>query len=291
MGVCFVLSLTAACAGWQESGTGRHGGSPGKRYTLTGKIVSVDKNSHRVTIAHQAISGYMGAMVMPFALEDNTFLDVMEPGDDIKATLVVASRASWLEDISLSHEVGGQSGMGQTNPVPDPQPGESVPDFALINQDGQRIDLGRYRGKALLLTFIYTRCPLPDYCILMSNNFAEIDKALQNDPALFARTHLLSISFDPEHDTPQALRSYGEVYAGKQPGEAFNHWEFASGTPNEVKDVTHFFGLSYWPDSGQIVHSLRTAIITPDGKIYKIYKGNEWKPADVLNDLRNMKLS
>jgi protein SCO1/2 len=124
----------------------------------------------------------------------------------------------------------------------------------------------------------------------MSSNFAAIDKALQNDSALYARTHLLSVSFDYNHDTPAVLRSYGAAYTERYSDEKFEHWEFASGSKADVEAITKFFGLSYKDQPDQIVHSLVTAIVSPDGVIYKIYPFNDWDPADVIADLQNMKL-
>jgi protein SCO1/2 len=124
----------------------------------------------------------------------------------------------------------------------------------------------------------------------MSNNFAEIEKELQNHPELLEKTHLLSISFDPEYDTPKVLRSYGAAFTGKYIDETFAHWEFASGSADEVKGIAQYFGLRYYKDSqsgaDQVVHSLRTAVIGPDGKIVKMYRGNEWKPDEVLAVLK-----
>jgi protein SCO1 len=163
--------------------------------------------------------------------------------------------------------------------------GSPVPDFELVNQDGKQIDLRQYSGKALLLTFIYTRCPLPDYCPLMSHNFAEIDKELAKTPALYAKTHLLSISFDPKNDTPEVLREYGHEYVQDKGQDSFDHWDFAAVLATERGDVIKFFDIFYNEQDGQITHSMSTAIISPDGKLYKWYGGNEWKPADVLADL------
>ena len=131
---------------------------------------------------------------------------------------------------------------------------------------------------------VYTRCPLPNYCPLMSKNFAQILEQTQGDPNLSASTHLLSISIDPEYDKPAVLRAYGVECAGNP--HPFKQWEFASGSPEEVRKVAEFFGLKYWTEGGQIVHALVTALIGPDGKVVKVYRGNEWKPADVLADLR-----
>jgi protein SCO1/2 len=124
----------------------------------------------------------------------------------------------------------------------------------------------------------------------MSNNFAAIDQELQKQPELREKTHLLSISFDPGYDTPKVLRSYGAAYTGKYSDETFAHWEFASGTTDEVKGIAQFFGLRYNKDSEsgeeQLIHSLRTALIGPDGKIVKVYRGNEWKPDEVLKEIQ-----
>ncbi|MGA9995187.1 MAG: SCO family protein [Pyrinomonadaceae bacterium] len=262
--------------------------SRGQHYDLKGKVVSVDKEKQTVTIAHEEIKGYMGAMVMPFKLKEDWAFTVLVPGDQISGTLVVDGASSWLEDVVITSEGEQTSGADNTEGLAEPKPGDEVPDFALTNQDGKRIHLAQYRGKALLLTFIYTRCPLPEYCTLMSNNFALIDKELQKDADLYSKTHLLSISFDTEYDTPKVLRSYGASHTGKFNEETFEHWEFASGTPDEVKGIAQHFGLRYFKESDQIIHMLRTAIITPDGKVFKIYRGNEWKTDEVLQDLRSL---
>jgi protein SCO1/2 len=164
-----------------------------------------------------------------------------------------------------------------------PEVGDDVPDFALVNQSGKTIRLEQFRGKPLLLTFIYTRCPVPDFCLLMSNNFSEVLKQLQQSPQAFAKAQLLSISIDPEYDTPSVLHRYGERYAGKL-DPTFQRWQFASGSPEEVRKAADFFGLSYNQKEGQIVHTLQTVLIGSDGKIAKVYAGNQWKPTEVVAD-------
>lgn len=264
---------------------------PGQRYELKGKVVSVDKQQQKVTIAHEEIKGYMEAMTMPFFLKDAWALDVMEPGDQILATLVVSQGRTWLENPVITKSSGTDKNGGKTASALGPNLGDEAPDFMLVNQDGKRIRLHQYRGKALLLTFIYTRCPLPDYCPLMSQHFAAIERELQKNPALYDKTHLLSISVDPDYDKPSVLRKYGANLTGKTGVEMFKHWEFASGTAEEVKAVAQFFGLSYWTEKDQIIHSLVTTIIGPDGKIVKLYRGNEWKPAEALSDLEKLRLA
>ena len=257
---------------------------PEQRFDLRGKVVGVDKHAGTVTLAHEAIPGYMAAMTMDYAVKDKWAFDVLQPGQTLRATLVVAGDRAWLEGIVISEQPRPESTSLATaesavNPV-----GLEVPDFALANQDGKRIHLHQYHGKALLLTFIYTRCPLPDYCPLMSKNFAQILKQVIADPGLSSSTRLLSISIDPEYDKPSILRAYALDVAGNS--HPFDHWEFASGTPELVRKVAEFFGLKYWTENGQMVHALVTALIGPDGKVVKIYRGNDWQPNAVLADLR-----
>jgi len=261
----------------------------GKRYEFKGKVISVNKTERSAFIDHQAVTGYMGAMAMEFDIEDDAGLAKLEAGDLVTATLVVTEEEDWLENLIITKP-----------PVPDPnaspaenagpQIGADVPDFALLNQDGKPIHLAQYRGKALALTFIYTRCPDPDQCTLMSTNFAAIEQALQKEPAVFQKTHLLSVTFDPDYDTPKVMRSYGAAHTGQYSTEKFQFWEFATGSKDQVKEIATYFGLNYFKDkeSGEdkVMHSLRTAVIGPDGKLYKLYRGNDWKADEVVADLK-----
>jgi protein SCO1/2 len=261
-----------------------------KRYDLKGKVVAVNKSERTATIAHEDIKGYMPAMTMQFKIKNDADLEMMKAGDQVTGTLVVDDLDSWIEVTAI---VEGPTPTSQTIDVPgEPKPGTDVPDFGLVNQDGKRIHLALYRGQALALTFIYTRCPLPDQCTLMSNNFAAIDRDLQTQPDVYAKTHLLTISFDTDYDSPKVLRSYGAAMTERYSGETFQHWEFASGTADEVKGIAQFFGLRYFHDTesgqDQVIHSLRTVVIGPDGKLFKLYRGNEWKPAEVSTDLRSL---
>ena len=256
-----------------------------KRYDLTGKVVSIEKDKHLVTVAHEEIKGYMQGMTMPFTLREDWAFEVLVPGDQITATLVVDGTQSWLENIVITQESSDTNAVGSSG-VAEAKPGDQVPDFGLVNQNEQSIHLAQYRGKALLLTFIYTRCPIPDYCTLMSNNFAQIDSELAKDPDAYQKTHLLSISIDPDYDTPAVLRSYGAAHTEKYGDEKFAHWEFATGSKDQVKGIAQFFGLRYYTDQDQIVHALRTVLITPEGKVAKVFRHNDWKPEDVLQELK-----
>jgi protein SCO1/2 len=202
------------------------------------------------------------------------------PGDQVHATLVLGNYAE-LQDISFSKV--SDSSVDGTSQLHIPEPGQQVPDFTLVNQDGKKIQLAQFRGKPLLLTFIYTHCPFPDYCLRMSNNFGKVMQQLQQDPKAFSEAQLLSISIDPENDKPAVLRDYGERYVGRVDPK-FQHWQFASGTPEQVRKLADFFGLAYNTKDGQIVHGLQTVLIGKDGKILKVYSGNDWKPEDVAAD-------
>ena len=259
-----------------------------KHYDLKGKVVAVDKAQHLLTIAHEDIKDYMPGMTMPFTVKEDWVFEIAAPGNQISATLVVDGTQTWLEDVVITET------SAAANEVPaegvQPKVGDDVPDYRLINQDGKTTSLHSYKGKVLLLTFIYTRCQDPNQCTLMSSNFAAIEQELRKQPELYQKTHLLSISFDPTYDTPKVLRSYGAAHTGRYSDEDFAHWEFASGTADEVKGVAQFFGLRYYLDASsgqeQVIHSLRTAVIGPDGKVVKVYRGNEWKPDDLLGEIQ-----
>jgi len=254
----------------------------GKRYELQGRVVAMDSGSRELTIAHEDIAGLMPGMTMPFlvARDQEWVFGKIGPGDLIHATLVMTDHAE-LRDISFTKASG--TGSDGTSNLRIPEPGDDVPDFTLVNQFGKIIHLDQFRGKPLLLTFIYTRCPVPNFCPLMSNNFSAVLRQLQKNPAAFEKTQLLSISIDPDFDKASVLHRYGKRFVGEVDPN-FQHWQFASGSPEEVRKATDFFGLSYNRYQGQIVHTLQTILLGADGMIAKVYPGNQWKPADVAAD-------
>lgn len=254
--------------------------TPEQSYALEGKVVAVDKSRHQVTVAHEAIPGFMDAMTMPFDVRDDWAISILEPGQEIEATLVIKGEQSWIEDLKISQT--GNAGDSTVSKAA-PEIGAEVPDFKLLNQDGKPIHLAQYRGKPILLTFIYTRCPLPNYCPRTSKTFSEIFHGIQSLPPITRKPHLLTVSFDTENDTPEVLRKYARRYMNPA---AFDEWEFATGSPEEIKEITSYFGLSYWKESGQIIHSLVTALIGPDGRLVRLYPGNEWTASQILADFR-----
>lgn len=253
------------------------------RYELKGKVVSVDRANGEVTVDHEDVKGYMPGMTMHFPLRDAEALKALEAGDRLQAALVITDDGYWLEDPVITKGLPGGTAATPAGPG-EPQPGAEVPDVKLFNQDGRPLSIRQFKGRALVVTFVYTRCPLPDYCPLMSANFAQLNSAILGDEGLRRRAHLLSVTLDPEYDKPAVLKAYGKTYAGGK----FDNWDFATGDPAEVRRLAEFFGLTYKAESDQVVHSLRTAVVTPEGKLLKIYRGNEWKPDEVLSDLKNL---
>ena len=261
-------------------------GPPAERYELEGKVVSVDVEAGKVTVAHKGISGLMDAMTMPFSVVDRKLLPSIQEGDHLSAILVVRGNAHWLEELVASRAVASGSLVDEMTPS-GPELGSTVPDIELVNQDGDAVRISDYRGKALLLTFIYTRCPLVEFCPRMNKHFAVIEQTLEADPELYEKTHLLSISFDPEFDTPELLKTF----ALQQPTvttETLSHWEFASGTHGNLRAIGFYLGLTYREAEDQIVHNLHTALVATDGTLAKLYLGNDWKPEEVVPDVREL---
>jgi protein SCO1/2 len=255
-----------------------------KRYHLKGTVVSVDQRAHMVNVDADSIPGFMDAMMMPYSVKPVSELERLSAGDAITADVVVQGDNYWLENIKVT---GHTTPPAPAKPVAQmhiPTAGEAVPDFEFTNQSGQRISLKQYRGKAVLLTFIYTRCPFASYCPRITSEFAEINRQLQADPALFEKTHLLSVSFDTAHDTPKVLREYGFSYGHTWKLSFFRHWEFAVASAEQLPKVAHYFGLTYEQDGATITHSLSTTVIGPDGRIFKWYHGNDWQPAQLIKD-------
>jgi protein SCO1 len=260
----------------------------GKQYPVRGTVVSTDSGKGEVLLNHEAIPGFMGAMTMPYRLKDAGIISELHPGDRITATLNVQD-ADGPANMSLDHIVVIAQMRPDTLPKVQyhvPAPGDIVPDYPLLNQSGHQIKLSKFRGKVVLLTFIYTRCAMADFCPKMSRNFAEIDKALASEPELYEKTHLLSISFDPGYDTPQVLRSYGGAYTGKYTMENFKHWDFAAPTPSDLPKVEQFFDLGVTGEGANLMHSLATVIVGKDGKVVAYYPTNDWTTDELLKQIR-----
>ena len=284
--ILFSFLLLTAC---QKADTqSQNASAEAKRYTLRGKVVAVDKANKKASVAHEEIPGYMDAMTMDFPIRAEWVWEDLTKDADIRADLVVDKDEYWLENMAI---VAAPNPNQPAPPIKEDvaQIGKEVPDFTFVNQDGKRISTNDFRGKALAITFIYSRCPLPTYCILMSKNFSDLASKLK-DSDLKDKIRLLSISFDPKTDTPEKLKAYGQGYLGKNAEPDFSVWQLATGTDKEVKNIADFFGLRYEVDQNdktQFNHSLRTIVISPEGKVQKVFAGNEWTANDLLRELQS----
>jgi protein SCO1/2 len=272
------LVLTIACGGEKATEDSRE-------YTLQGQILSVTADHKEANIKHGEITGFMPAMTMPYKVREAKEFDSLTPGDLINATLVVVSNDAYLKDVK---KVGQAPLEKPPAEVPDARhanilkEGEAVPATTFINQDGKKQDFLSLTGKALVMTFIYTRCPMPTFCPLMDRNFVELQQRMKADP--FLNVHLLTVTFDPETDTPAVLKKHGQKL-GADP----RLWSFLTGDRDEVEKFAARFGVSLaraMSKPEEITHNLRTVLIDRRGYLVKTYTGNEWTPSEVMADIK-----
>lgn len=255
---------------------------------VQGRVAGFSEDHTTVIVEHEDVPGYMPAMTMPFSVQDPSELEGLRVGDAVRFRLVVRAEQSWIEQVEhlpedalpLHPAAEGRPTLDAQDGTPTLEVGDVVPDFQLTDQDGEPLRLADYRGRTLVLTFIYTRCPVPDFCPLMSRNFQRLQAELEAASA--EQVQLLSISFDPEHDTPEVLRDYATRYT-----DDLTNWTFATSSPAEIGRATTLFGVFTEEAEGQIVHNLTTALVGSDGRILKLWRGNDWKPAAVLAALKS----
>jgi protein SCO1 len=280
MPVLFVIALCTLSPGCARSPS----------YDVFGQIVAVDTARQELTVKHGDIKGFMPAMTMPYEVRETKQLDGLSPGDLITATLIVETNGAYLTDIKKT----GSAPLEKKPPeAPAPsassgfellKPGEPVPDNAFVDQDGKKRTFSGFQGTPVVLTFIYTKCPLPTFCPLMDRHFAALQKPLKADPAL-TNVRLVTVSFDPATDTPAVLKAHA-----KKLDADLTRWTFLTGDRDEVDRFAARFGVSVGRalnDARDITHNLRTAIIDAEGRVVKVYTGNEWTPEQMLKDLKS----
>ncbi len=251
-------------------------------FEVRGQILSLEPDGQTVRIAHEEIPGFMPAMEMPFTVKEPSALRGLAAGDAVKFRLIVTKDDSWitrLEKLPAAPAAAAAATASNPGGLRQVEIGQPVPDFGLADQNGHPFRLKDLRGKAVVLTFIYTRCPLPNYCPLMSRNFASLQERFARD--FPGKVQLLSISFDPQFDTPATLKQYAAAFQQSDKG-----WAFATGTAKQVDRVTGLFGLIRAPSNGFINHDLRTALISPDGRLVHVWRSNVWTPYEVERMVR-----
>ncbi len=263
-----------------------------KEYPLRGQVLAVRPDIREVRISHEEIPGYMAAMTMSFGVKDAAELAGLGRGDVVAATLVVTDTDAWLIGLKkvghaeVEESEAGASGSASAPARPAPEllePGQAVPDEAFVDQNGQPFSLAAARGKAVALTFIYTRCPLPNFCPRMDRHFLAAQRLVAARPSLEGRVQFVSVSFDPAFDTPPVMKQHMASI-----GADASSWHFVTADQDTIERFATRFGVSIVrEDAGtlEIVHNLRTAILAPDGRLVTILNGGDWTPEQLLSQL------
>jgi protein SCO1/2 len=241
-----------------------------RTFTARGVVEELNPDGRTVVISHEAISNYMAAMTMPFKVKNSEEMARLHRGDEITFQLNVADAESWVDQLAKigtvslpAREKTGDSHRAATPPAPPENP---LLDYKFTNELGQAVSLKDFRGQALAITFFYTRCPLPDYCPRLSKNFEEAEQKLESAAGAPANWHFLSVSFDPEFDTPTILKAYGDGYQYDP-----RHWSFLTGPADKISELARESGVSYQSDNGTINHNFRTLIIDTRGHLQMIF--------------------
>jgi protein SCO1 len=256
-----------------------------RQYPLTGEVVAIKPDKSEIQVKHDEVKGFMEPMTMWFAIRDTTLVEGLARGDLISATLVLTAEDHYLTGIrKTGSRPPGEASAPPKEPAEFLPIGAAVPDISFTDEAGKARPLSSYKGTYALLTFIYTRCPLPDYCPRMNAHFAAVQRGLKADPRLAANVRLLSVSFDPEFDTPARLAAKAREM-GADPGL----WHFVTAPRADVEAFGATLGLSVvreGADGSSITHNLRTALLDRDGRLARTYNGKEWVPEEVIRDLQ-----
>jgi protein SCO1/2 len=266
-------------------------------YTVRGVVRSLKPDENEVVIRHEEIPGYMVAMTMPFTVRERKDLDGLQSGDSVEFRLRVTEKDAWIDQIRVVSRppettpaepaaaeptTNARSAIRILPNVPELKVGEGVPEYAFTNQFGAPFSLSQFRGQAVALTFIFTRCPYPLFCPRMSDQFATAQKQLlaRNDGP--TNWHLISLSFDPEFDTPETMKAYGERWNADP-----KHWTLATGSFDQIEPLAVSSGL-YFGRGVSIAdqnHNLRTLVIRPDGTLQEMLVGNQWTAEELTEAL------
>ena len=260
------------------------GCSRAKEYPLTGQVLEVNPAQATITVRHEDIRGFMPGMTMPFKVKDAADLTGPKPGDLITATLVVEESTGYLTAIEKTGEAPLPADRAHAPRLAMIAPGDAVPDAELVDQEGRTRRISEWRGRTIAVTFVYTRCPVPDFCPLMDRHFKATQAALQADPALASRVHLLSVSFDPDYDTPAVIKAHAHR-AGADPAL----WSYLTGPRAAVDGFAGSFGVAVMRDDKpmqEIIHNLRTAVIDAEGRLVTVLNGRDWTPDELVAQLR-----
>jgi protein SCO1/2 len=258
---------------------GRHRWEPA-RHDATGVVLTAPERGH-VRIRHEAIAGYMPGMTMDFELGDGR-IDALSPGDRVRFALRVGSTRSWIEDVEVTgHGAATAEEPAESATVSRLREGDLLPALTLVDQDGRAISGDDFTGRLTLVTFIFTRCPVPDYCPLVSRRFTQVQSALAADRSLPQDARLLSVTIDPEFDTPPVLKAYAGALRADPA-----RWRFAGGEPLAVQRFARAFSVYVERNGALRDHTLATALVDRDNRVVNIWRGNGWKVEDLVHAVR-----
>lgn len=274
---------------FSASGCGRSDkpDSKEREFMVRGAIRGISPDRSTLDIEHEAIPHYMPAMTMPFSVKDPASIRELKVGDAISFRMVVTDKEAFIDRLEtveanlLRLPIPGPA-TKPTAPVSARlRPGDMMPPFQLTNEKSETISAETFRGRPFIITFIFTRCPIPNFCPLMNKNFGELQNAIKGGSGLIAGTRLLSISFDPEFDTPAVLKETAER---EKADPAI--WNFATGAQPQIKELTSLFSVHIQPEAGTISHGLATALIDADGRVVEIWRGNGWKAEEIVQAIQ-----
>lgn len=252
-----------------------------KSYSAHGIVEKISPDLRQVTIHHDAIPGYMMSMTMDFAVKNTNELNGISPNDEITFKLAVGTNESWVENIRFeSHRIANST--NNTFVIHESSAelkiGDILPDCEFTSEKGNQFRLSDFRGKAVAFTFFYSRCPLPDYCPRMNQNFSDARNLLLADTNAPPNWQLLCISFDPLFDSPEALTYYANFYRGTNTDQ----WLYAVASTNTLSKLAPRLDLMIMRDGDNVMsHNLRTVVLDPRGRIFKQLDGNQWTPQEL----------
>jgi protein SCO1 len=279
--IVIALALAGCGRAGKEDANAQH-------YDARGIVRGFSPDRQTIEIEHENIPGFMPSMTMPFSARSQKEIVDLKTGDAISFRMTVTEKDFWIDNVK---QIGrDEVQVAESHPTPTPtvssnasarlREGDEMPFFSLTDQHGKRISLETFRGQPFVLTFVFTRCPIPNFCPRMSNNFEELQAAIKTGSGALVNTRLLSVTLDPAFDTPEVLKTYaGYHHADPQT------WSFATGDEKEVETLTRAFSVYRQTEGGTISHGLATALIDKNGKIDKIWRGNSWTPAEVIEEI------
>lgn len=267
-------------------GTPEQGEASRNVYQVSGVIQEIRPDENTVVVEHEEIPGYMAAMTMAFDVKDPAELKNLQPGDKITFKMIVTEEDGWIEDITRQSTVEAKTSKRPmvriVRDVEILEEGDLVPNVQFTNQFGNAVELKDFRGKALAMTFIFTRCPYPDFCPRLSKTFASAVERLKSKDDGAENWHFLSVTIDPHYDTPAVLKQYGETYQYDP-----DRWSLVTAAMIDIDALTEQFNMatSFDPEKQTINHQLRTAVIDPEGRVQRIFKFNQWTVDELVEEV------